>query len=95
VDAAGSGDLLAEHFFADPATWRAARPPLSDQDLTSVRDRVGKEIAHLTETRLILATPNLLWPYLELKSYALDAVDAFTSTVDHVLLSDRWKAKSA
>jgi hypothetical protein len=95
MDEARPGDLLAEHFFAEPEIWRKSRPFISTNDLESIRRRVGKEIAHLTQARLFLTIPQKLWPFLELKRYALDAADAFVKTVDQTLLSDKWKPQSA
>jgi hypothetical protein len=95
ADKARADDIIAEHFFQDPEDWYRVRPQLSDSKLTSIRDRVGKEIAHLTYKRLFLTTPQKLWPFLELKTVVLDALQAFLGNVDPSLLSERWKAQSA
>jgi hypothetical protein len=94
-DKARPDDILAEHFFHDPQVWYRARPELSEARLKSIRNRIGKEIAHLTYKRLFLTTPQKLWPFLDLKTVALDAVKAFLENIDPSLLSDRWKDQSA
>ena len=92
---ARSDDILAEHFFTDPQLWREARPQLSEQELAAIRERVGKEIAHLTYRRLFLTEPEKLWPFIDLKRTALDALEAFLENVDRSLLSERWRIQSA
>jgi len=49
----GRGDkdhVKAEHYFANPMNWKTTRPKISNK-LSDARDRVSKEIGHLTTSR--------------------------------------------
>ena len=88
-------DVLAEHYFDNPKDWYKVRPTISEGELISIKSRVGTEIAHLSYKRLLLSVADKLWPFIELKSYVLNALKEFLLMVDASLLSDRWKDQSS
>jgi hypothetical protein len=59
------GDVTAEHYIVDLATWTRERqdmPPI----LVLVKERAGKEIAHLTSDRKEYDDPDKEWPLQEI-----------------------------
>ncbi len=53
-------DALAEHFFDSKATWKGIRPSTSKQ-LSKLKFKTGKKIAHLTYSRLDLSKDARNW----------------------------------
>jgi hypothetical protein len=62
-----SDDVLATHFYEDPAEWESIRPALSNE-LKRGRERAHKEIAHLTYTRLSVTPETKPWDFVEISS---------------------------
>ena len=87
-------DVLAVHFFNDPSEWLRVRPTMSEGELKSIKDRIGTEIAHLSYKRILISDSDKLWPFLELKSYVLDALKQFLLIVEPQLLSAHWESQS-
>lgn len=44
-------DILAKNFFNNGEDWIIRRPPMDENEFKNIRDRVGKQIAHLTYFR--------------------------------------------
>lgn len=59
-------DIFAEHFFDEPATWISSRPQLSRVEVARIKNRVGKEIAHLTYKRQMVDPVDKPWPISEI-----------------------------
>src|SRR5208283_4896134 len=53
-------DMAAEDFVLDPKVWKKTRPQLS-RNLMKIKNRVGKEIAHLTYARLEITEEAKSW----------------------------------
>jgi hypothetical protein len=69
-------DVLATHFFSDPAKWEQARPPLTDE-LKRGRVRAHKEIAHLTYARLAVTPDTKPWNFVEIANQMQALMHAF------------------
>ena len=81
-----SDDVRAEHYFLSPATWHTARPDLSEDDYDGIKNRVGKEIAHLTYARQLILPEDKPWPVSWITGLIDDATSAFVSSVDDELI---------
>ncbi len=82
-------DVVAWQFFASPTIWENARPLKSKEDLQKLKDRVNKEIAHLTYTRQTVKSKS--WPFKEIQDDLNKVADVFCSLVPKNLLGSRWK----
>ena len=79
-------DLLASDYFQSAGRWEDVRGELP-RDLIDVRRRVGKEIAHLTITRLDVTPETKPWNFPAIAA-ALDGVfRKFLRSVDPGLLA--------
>jgi hypothetical protein len=54
-------DVVAEHFFSDPAAWARVRPTKTTT-LDGAKTRANKEVSHLTYTRLSVSADKKGWP---------------------------------
>ena len=79
-------DVHAEHYFSPGSTWRNARPKLSKEDYEGIKNRVGKEIAHLTFARQLVAPEDKPWPISWISGIIDEAATAFVSLVDMNLI---------
>lgn len=79
------GDMLAKHYF-DVGRWEKIRPAESDA-LRAGRDRVGKEIAHLTYSRV--RDEKSVWLYFRIADDMRTVMAAFFSEIDKALLG-KW-----
>ncbi len=82
-------DVVAVHFFSSPSVWENARPPKGKEDLKKIKDRVNKEIAHLTYARQ--KARSKLWLFREIQNDLDKIIEAFLSLVPKNLLGDRWE----
>lgn len=80
-----TGDMLAEHYF-DVGRWETIRPAESEA-LSAGRDRVGKEIAHLTYSRV--RDEKSVWLYFRIADDMRTVMAAFFSNIDKARLG-RW-----
>lgn len=87
---AKSDDVLAEHFFTDHDRWKQCRPYHSKEQLAKIKNRVSKEVAHLTYTRNQSVKILKDWPIFEYKELIFEALKVFLSCVDKSLISDKW-----
>jgi len=83
-------DILAVDYFEDPNEWIENRPEMSQEQLKEIKDRVSKEVAHITINRIDKPPSERVWPVIEFKEIVLNAKSIFDSYVDRSLLSDRW-----
>jgi hypothetical protein len=44
-------DIRAEDYFTNPDDWRKRRPKINQKQLLSIKNRISKEIAHMTSRR--------------------------------------------
>jgi hypothetical protein len=89
------GDVLAEHYFPQPAEWHNAKPQLAPDEIARMKERVNKEIAHLTYERNRIAGIDWEWPIIQFKTHVIEALTVFLRRVDRSLLSVRWEERSA
>ena len=71
-----SDDATARDFFAEPDDWSAVSPPFPDV-LEPTKLRTGKEIAHLTYTRLEVTRDAKRWDFIAMANAALAALRVF------------------
>ena len=82
-------DIVAEHFFPNPKTWREKRRKRTTI-LKTIPSRVGKEIAHLSYARLKQTSKSKRWDYLQI-AVDLDAIfNQFLQEVATSLFGSRW-----
>ena len=81
-------DVIAEQFFGEPNEWVCIRPPKTHDELKQIRDRVNKEIAHLTYARQEVISKE--WPFGEILADVNAVIDIFIESVPKKLLGDRW-----
>jgi hypothetical protein len=82
-------DVVAAHFFTPPSIWENVRPFKSKEDLQKIKNRVNKEIAHLTYSRQNVKAKS--WPFKEIHDDLSRIVEVFCSHVPENFLGDRWK----
>ncbi len=89
-DTARPDDMLACHY---STRWPALRPQTLPPVLDDLNRRVGKEIAHLTYTRLKTPKPeDRPWNYPAIMSEMEKLLDAFLRTVPDECLCDDLRA---
>jgi hypothetical protein len=79
-------DVVAAHFFSDPAEWPKVRPAMPAL-LEEARRRANKEVSHLTYARLLVAPDARAWPTREIIAALDPALRAFCERAD--LLPER------
>jgi hypothetical protein len=82
-------DVVAAHFFESPSVWENSRPLKSKEDLQKIKNRVNKEIAHLTYARQDVKSK--LWPFTEIQNDLNRIAEVFKRQVSKDLLGDRWQ----
>ena len=83
-------DVIAADYFEDPNEWIENRPEMSQGQLQGIKDRVSKEVAHITINRIDKSPSDKIWPVIKYKEIVLEAKSAFDLCVDRSLLSDKW-----
>lgn len=78
-------DALAKDFFETPNQWQEMRPVIPAV-FSSVRKRVGKEIAHITYARLHVEPEAKPWPITEMAQEMHAALAIFIDYADAALL---------
>lgn len=85
-------DVLAIHYFSDQERWKNDRPEAT-ATLKTVRERVNKEIAHITLVRLDKAVAGQAWSFVAIARELIDVFrQSFTNKVPRELLSKKWDA---
>ena len=82
-------DVIAEHFFSSATEWINARPPKTREQLKKIKDRVNKEVAHLTYARQNVKSKK--WPYKSIRRDLNRAFSVFLRLIPDNLLGKRWK----
>jgi truncated hemoglobin YjbI len=78
-------DVVAAHFFASPSMWDDARPFKSKEDLQKIKNRINKEMAHLTYARQDVKSK--LWAFKEIQDDLNRIAEVFYSCVPKDLLA--------
>ncbi len=81
-------DVVAEHFLSSDA-WVKVKPHKTSDEVQKIKDRVNKEVAHLTYTRQTVRSKE--WPLREIIEDINIAVKAFVGVVPKSLLGSRWR----
>lgn len=82
-------DVVAEDFFETPGEWQSCRPIMTDL-LSTVRRRVGKEVAHLTYARIEKTEATRQWQFVLIADDIGTAVERFISIVPHARITERF-----
>src|SRR5215467_13998641 len=72
----GADEILAAHYFDNPSAWAKPRGKLPEA-LSNVKDRVGKEIVHLTYDRLDVGPEAKGWKIQEIWKAMTSVIDVF------------------
>jgi hypothetical protein len=83
-------DALGIHFFEHPDNWKRIRPEPGEH-LSALGKRVGKEIAHLTYTRMNVSPDKKGWNFLATSFELLKVLDLFANSASTQLLSPKVK----
>lgn len=82
-------DAVASDFFSDQKAWIKIRPKTPD-NLKNVGKRVGKEVAHLTYSRLGVTPDTKPWHFVDITKDMMKVFDKFLENVPRELLHDSW-----
>ena len=82
-------DVIAKDFFDEPSAWEAVCPPLP-AELVAIRERVNKELAHLTYTRIGITERDKVWPFMQIAAAFVPTLKAFAAHVPNTRLSVAW-----
>lgn len=82
-------DALAEHFLTSKKAWNVIRPQLSPE-LKRLQKRVGKEIAHLSYTRLEIHPKNKGWDFGQIILEFISVFKLFTKNSASNKLHDHF-----
>jgi hypothetical protein len=85
-------DVIAEDFLTNPEQWPQIRGEMPDA-LKLVKQRVGKEIAHLTYARLDVTPDTKGWKFLAIADAVKQLVDTFITRVPPEHLAPAWERK--
>lgn len=88
-------DVLAEHFFPTPNDWLSKRPTKSIADIEKIRERVAKEIVHLTYNRQQVKLPDKVWPTRSIATELDLAFKVFKSSISPELSPSGWANNSS
>jgi hypothetical protein len=90
VDRARQDDVIADDYLPD---WPELRPEITPL-LTEVRERVGKEMAHITRRRATLADEARGWRYSKVHTEVAEAFREFIVRVPEAKVQDRWREEA-
>jgi hypothetical protein len=80
-------DVVADDFFDDASVWLEKRPGKSNL-LSTVHRRVGKEIAHLTYTRIDITDEAKRWRFVDITNDVGGVLDKFCQLVSRSKVMD-------
>lgn len=86
-------DIAAEHYFADLDEWLNTRPAINKDKIEAVRNRVNKEIAHLTYKRQMITPDSKDWPIIEIMQDLDRAAAKFLDLVPDDLIHPKWRQR--
>jgi len=82
-------DAVAGDFFPTQDTWLEIRPPMVS-NLNNVSKRVGKEVVHLTYSRLKVTPNTKPWHFVDITKGMLKVFDKFLENVPREFLHNSW-----
>ncbi len=82
-------DAVAGDFFPAQSIWLKIRPPMPP-NLNNVSKRVGKEVVHLTYSRLKVTQNTKPWQFVNMTKDMLKVFDKFLENVSRELVHDSW-----
>jgi hypothetical protein len=82
-------DAVAGDFFPTQNDWFKIRPSMPS-NLNSMNKRVGKEIAHLTYSRLKVTPDTKPWHFVDITKDMLKIFNKFLENVHRELLHNSW-----
>jgi len=82
-------DVVAGDFFADEGIWLRIRPKMPP-NLENLSKRVGKEIAHLTFSRLRVTPENKPWTFVDIARDMIGVFDKFLENVSKDNMHISW-----
>nr|MBP7322114.1 hypothetical protein [Deltaproteobacteria bacterium] len=85
-----SDDIAAVDYFADKEGWAIIRPMLS-RSLRVARKRAGKEVAHLTYSRLSVSPENKIWSFIDITTEIQVVLSIFLEHAQADLLAPQWQ----
>ena len=85
-------DVLAMHFFPTLNVWNDVRPR-PPENLADLRERVNKQIAHLTYTRIALPEEQRRWDYIGICEIVEKANRAFADAAPPGVLGESYRAR--
>lgn len=87
-------DVVAAHFFVDPARWKAICPPMT-RVLAVAKKRADKEVAHLTYARQKVTADKKPWTFVPIYQDLQKPISIFLGAIPKDLLGARWAATIA
>ena len=94
IDKPQPDDVVAQHFLSDGVAWKDVRPKMSTE-LHKARARAGKEVAHLTYSRLEVTAQTKLWPFAAIANEVGAAFQVFLRHAQRDSLDKVWFGGSA
>jgi hypothetical protein len=82
-------DAYAVHYFA-PGEWAELRPPCPPELEAALRNRIGRDVTHLTYERTWTTAEDRAWRPAELCTALAPTVLCFVDNVDHSELDLHW-----
>jgi len=82
-------DVVAGDFFVDEKEWLEIRPEMPP-NLKNINKRVGKEIAHLTYSRLAVTADTKPWPFVNIAKDMFKVFDKFLEKAPKDFLHNSW-----
>ena len=93
-DTPKSDDVVAQDFFPSAEDWIKIRPQLSEL-LRTAKKRAGKEVAHLTYSRLAVTHETKPWPFVAIADEVASVMKVFLKNVLKEKLGTQWQKLSA
>jgi hypothetical protein len=83
-------DVIAEDYFPNEDKWKKIRPEQSET-LRLAKRRAGKEIAHLTYTRIEVTSETKPWAFVDISNEICSLFNIFLKNMNRDLLGSQWK----
>lgn len=87
-------DTVADEFFDSSESWRKIRAQDWDDELAELRDRVGREIAHITSFRNVYPIEDKLWSVREILLEIAGLAKRFLDAVPEHFRPDGWSLEA-
>ncbi len=83
-------DFLATHFFSSTKDWVRIRGIEWNEELADIRNRVGREIAHITSFRKAYPVKEKAWPVRRIVREIAGISERFLAAIPSDLEPDDW-----